>query len=100
MSFCQHDCTASTSVECFACGVPVCTECSARVLYRQFGVQRVAYRCLEEQYKGEPLEAEAQALAAAGAEPWNAAALKKAIRRWDRAALAATSAPPAAMEDE
>lgn len=85
---CAHDCNGDAYTECFACGNPVCTECSARVQYRHFGVQRVAYRCLEEQFKGEPLEAEAKALADTFRASWDAKVRARAVRRWNNAAEA------------
>lgn len=39
--------TASTRATCFACGEAVCTNCSRRMDYFNYGVQRVCFGCVE-----------------------------------------------------
>jgi hypothetical protein len=38
---------AETRAECFACGQPVCTNCSRRRTYMSYGVRRVCADCAE-----------------------------------------------------
>lgn len=35
--------------KCFACGEPVCTNCSKRMKYFRYGVRRICNRCQEDQ---------------------------------------------------
>lgn len=37
--------------ECFACGNPVCTNCSTRMTWHRFGVRRVCLYCREDHEK-------------------------------------------------
>ena len=47
----QH-CLGKTSKECFACGLPVCSNCSVKALYYSYGEKRVCFTCCEQHGKG------------------------------------------------
>jgi hypothetical protein len=58
MSACNvsnQNCTASPGVDgsktrgiCFACGLPVCMECSSRIKWYNFGKKRICDNCRED----------------------------------------------------
>lgn len=49
---CSQFCTADgTRCLCFACGLHACSECTRRMNYHRFGVRRICFHCIEEQFK-------------------------------------------------
>lgn len=43
-------CEGGTNKECFACGQPVCGNCSVKVKWSMFGTKRICFSCAEEEY--------------------------------------------------
>ena len=49
--FCTHPANGERTpilrTECYACGLPVCKNCSVRTTYYNYGTKRLCHTCLE-----------------------------------------------------
>jgi hypothetical protein len=45
---------AGTTIRCFACGQPVCRNCSLMAPWYPFGTKRICHNCLREEPRGYP----------------------------------------------